>query len=115
MARFGERLAADLPRLLDGDEQGYHEYAFVTVRQCGAAWEAAQSFLEWLDAGEDGPYAAAAAAFGELAAAAKTLLFKLARSAATGRPLDTAPAIEGLEQLWDDAMRRLARRGHLTP
>ena len=107
VARFGERLAADLPRLLEGDQDAYHEYAFVTVRQCGAAWEATQAFLEWLGRGEDGPHIAAAAHFGALALAAKTLLFKLARSAATARPLDTAPAIGELEGLWEEALGSL--------
>src|SRR5882672_8329354 len=30
--RFGEHLANDLPKLLDGDEADYHAYAFATVR-----------------------------------------------------------------------------------
>ena len=107
VTRFGERLAADLPRLLADGEQAYHEYAFVTVRQCGAAWEAAQSFLEWLDDGAGGPAASAAASYGELAAAAKTMFFKLARSAAKGRTLDAAPAIEEMEDLWDGALATL--------
>ncbi len=107
VARFGERLDADLPRLLAEGEQAYHEYAFVTVRQCGAAWEAAQSFLEWLDDGVDGVFGSSAASYGALAAAAKTLLFKLARSAATGRALDAAPAIEEMEGLWGEAIATL--------
>jgi hypothetical protein len=106
VTRFGERLAADLPAL-HGDEAGYHLYAFVTVRQCGAAWEAASSFLGWLDDGT-GAYAGAAAAFEQLAAGSKTLLFKLARSAAKGRVLDTSADIAQLEKLWDDAMSSLS-------
>ena len=38
-ARFGERLAADLPGLLDGDAATYHAYAFATVRMAGAGFE----------------------------------------------------------------------------
>jgi uncharacterized protein DUF1839 len=104
---FGERLVADLPRLQAGDEQAFHEYAFVTARQCGSAWEAAQTFLEWLDDGTDGPYAEAAAHYAQLAASSKTLLFKLARSAATGRELDVEPAIAEIAHLWEEAMGAL--------
>ena len=103
--RFGERLAEDLPALL-GDAPAYHEYAFVTVRQCGAAWEAAQSFLSWLDDG-GGAYFAAAAGFGALASGSKTLLFKLARAAAKGQVLDTAPAIDELADGWAATMTAL--------
>jgi hypothetical protein len=107
VTRFGERLDADLPRLLEEGEQAYHEYAFVTVRQCGAAWEAAQSFLEWLDDGAGGPYGSAAESYGALAATSKTLLFKLARAAAKGRALDAAPDIAELEDLWQAAVATL--------
>jgi uncharacterized protein DUF1839 len=111
VSRFGERLADDLPRLMSEDQQSYHLYAFVTLRQCGAAWETAASFLEWLaDDDDDSTAASAATTFGELAGGAKTLLFKLARSAATGRELDTSPAIAELAELWDDAVGALAAR-----
>lgn len=46
---FGERLNHDLPELLAGSDSGYHSYAFATVRQCGAAFEIARSFVRgWL-------------------------------------------------------------------
>jgi hypothetical protein len=112
VTRFGERLSDDLPRLLEEGEQAYHEYAFVTVRQCGAAWEAAQSFLEWLDDGTSGSYGAVAATYEALAAASKTLLFKLARSASKGRTLDAAPAIEEMETLWSAALDALEAGHH---
>jgi hypothetical protein len=106
--RFGERLEADLPRLL-GDAPAFHEYAFVTVRQCGAAWEAAESFLVWLDGGS-GAYADAATGFGQLALGAKTLLFKLARSAAKGAMLDTSAPIDELAEGWEQALAALDAR-----
>jgi Domain of unknown function (DUF1839) len=104
--RFGARLAEELPRLA-GDAAGYHLYAFATVRQCGAAWEAAASFLTWLDDGAETSLSESASQFGTLATESKTLLFKLARAAATGRPLDTEPAIESLASIWDDAIELL--------
>jgi hypothetical protein len=105
--RFGERLAIDLPVLFVGDEEIYHAYAFATVRQCGAAWETAASFLRWLAAPGDPP--PAATAFDSLASQCKTLLFKLARAAASRRTFDVSPAIEEMASSWDIAMEELER------
>jgi hypothetical protein len=107
--RFGARLTEDLVHLLE-NEQAYHLYAFATVRQCGAAWDAASAFLAWLADGEGGATAAASESFVDLAAAAKMLLFKLARASATGRPLDPAAAIDEMAATWDQAMRLLGER-----
>ena len=103
--RFGARLVTDLP-LLDGNPEAYHRYAFATVRQCGAAWEAASSFLAWLDT-TGAATAAASSAFASLATESKTLLFKLARTAASSRPFDPEPAIESLAATWSEATRLL--------
>jgi hypothetical protein len=105
--RFGERLAIDLPVLFAGDQDVYHAYAFATVRQCGAAWEVAATFLSWLAASGDAP--PAARAFDSLASQCKTLLFKLARAAALGRAFDVSPAIEEMAASWDRAMQELER------
>jgi hypothetical protein len=107
--RFGVALAEDLPQLLD-DQPAYHLYAFATIRQCGAAWDTAAAFLAWLAESADGDVAEAAEAFGSLAAGSKTLLFKLARASATGRPLDSTPAITELAAGWDRAVRLLGVR-----
>ncbi len=74
--RFGEQLGRELPRLLEGDAAGYHDYAFATVRMVGSAFEAGASHVEWV-LGERG--AAAAAAMGRIVEGCKTLSFKLAR------------------------------------
>jgi len=100
---FGERLAKDLPGLLAGSESGYHAYAFATVRQCGAAFETAQSFVQWM-APATSPYGSAAAeALGRQVNGAKTLLFKLARR----RAFDPSPAIAQLAEEWTAAMNAL--------
>jgi Domain of unknown function (DUF1839) len=100
---FGERLLRDLPELLAGAESSYHAYAFATVRQCGAAFESAKSFVEWL---ADPLYADASAAvdaLGRQVKGAKALLFRLARR----RAFDPAPAIEQLAGDWETAMQAL--------
>jgi len=91
---FADRLGADLPGLLAGTEVGYHAYAFATVRQCGAAFELAQAFLEVI-----GAPAEAAQAFARQTAGAKTLLLKLARR----RSFDPMTILGGLAADWDSA------------
>jgi hypothetical protein len=102
---FGERLARDLSSLLEGTESTYHAYAFATVRQCGAAFELAQSFIEWLGAPDCADTKAAAEAFGRQATGAKKLLFKLARR----RRFDSGPEIEQLAGEWEAAIGSVNR------
>jgi hypothetical protein len=97
---FGERLSRDLPKLLAGSDGDYHAYAFATVRQCGAAFESAKSFVEWLCEPAGGP---AADALGRQVNGAKALLFRLARR----RAFDPDPAIHQLAADWDAAMGAL--------
>jgi hypothetical protein len=99
-ARFGERLAADLPGLLEADVAHYHAYAFATVRMVGSAFEICASHVDWL-LGEQG--AEAAASLREIVDGSKVLSFKLARR----RPFDPAPAVAALADSWDAAMSRL--------
>lgn len=98
--RFGEQLVADLPRLLDGDAQTYHDYAFATVRMVGSAFEAGASHVDWL-LGERG--AAAASAMRRIVDGSKVLSFKLARR----RELDPRAAIDELAGAWGQAFDAL--------
>jgi hypothetical protein len=101
-ARFGEQLAADLPRLLEGDHAAYHDYAFATVRMVGSAFEVGASHVEWLLGDEA---AAAAAAMGRIVEGSKALSFKLARR----RTFDPEAAIAELASAWDEAFAELDR------
>lgn len=105
--RFGHRLEIDLPELLGWDATRYHLYAFATLRQCGAAWEVAASYLEWL-AQSYTSLAGSEAHFATLAADCKTMLFKLARAGARARPFDPLPDVRAMTSTWDEAMERLA-------
>ncbi|MGA7704347.1 MAG: DUF1839 family protein [Solirubrobacteraceae bacterium] len=98
--RFGAQLAADLPRLLEGDRAAYHDYAFATVRMVGSAFEVGSSHVEWL-LGADG--APAMAAMNRIVEGCKTLSFKLARR----RPFDPEPALATLAQAWDESFAAL--------
>lgn len=110
---FGERLGKDLPTLLSNTESRFHSYAFATVRQCGAAFELARSFVLWLSESPNVHASAAEAAFSGQVSGAKALLMKLARR----RPFDPEPSIKRLAEDWELAMHGLdclafgARRG----
>ncbi|MBS1888317.1 MAG: DUF1839 family protein [Actinobacteria bacterium] len=98
--RFAAGLADDLPGLLAGDAQRYHDYAFATVRMVGSAFEVGADHVEWVlgDAG-----APAAALMREVVGGSKTLSFKLARR----REFDPAPAVEALASAWSGAFAEL--------
>jgi hypothetical protein len=102
---FGKRLEEDLPKLLAGSGENYHAYAFATVRQCGAAFETARSFVEWLDPSPGGAAQAARDALGRQVNGAKVLLFKLARR----RAFNPAPAVGELAADWQCSMDSLDR------
>lgn len=95
---FGERLRRDLPLLLASSEEQYHAYAFATVRQCGAAYESARSFVEWLTPGHP-----AVEPLTRQVDGAKALLFKLARR----RAFDPAGTIDGLATAWEETFEAL--------
>ncbi|HEX4165886.1 MAG TPA: DUF1839 family protein [Bryobacteraceae bacterium] len=101
--KFGERLAADLPGLLAGTEDNYHAYAFATVRQCGAAFELARSFVEWLVDPIDSSGQVACRALESQVANAKALLFRLARR----RNFDPVSQISQLAEDWEIAQSEL--------
>jgi hypothetical protein len=102
-----------LPPLLSASDAQYHAYAFATVRQCGAAFELAKSFVEWLADAPNSHAIAAADALGRQVDGAKALLLKLARR----RAFDPEPIIQRLSGDWEMAMNTLdhlafgARRG----
>jgi hypothetical protein len=98
--RFGEQLGRELPQLLEGDAQRYHDYAFATVRMVGSAFEAGADHVDWV-LGE--PAAPTAAAMREIVDGCKTLSFKLARR----REFDPSERIEALAGAWDEAFARL--------
>jgi hypothetical protein len=101
--KFGERLSIDLPELLAGTDANYHAYAFATVRQCGAAFDAAKSFVEWLAPPSSADAIAAAEALSRQVDGAKALLFRLARR----RAFDPAVTIQQLASDWEIAMHAL--------
>ncbi len=98
--RFGAQLERDLPRLLEGDAEEYHAYAFATVRMVGSAFEVAGTQARWL-LGEEA--AGACAALQRIVEGCKILSFRLARR----RAFDPEETLQALAAAWAQAMDQL--------
>jgi hypothetical protein len=98
--RFGARLAADLPSLLQGDEARYHAFTFATFRMAGAGFELLSSHVEWLLGPAGLP---AEAAMRRIVEGCKVLGFKLARR----RAFDPSEAMQALSDAWAEALGSL--------
>jgi hypothetical protein len=101
--RFGEQLSDELPTLLAGGLDDFHDYAFATVRMAGAAFEIAATHVGWLLGRGAEP---ATAAMGEIVDGCKALSFRLARR----RAFDPEPLVCGLADAWARAVDELERR-----
>ena len=103
---WAENLREDLPRLLAGEPEDYHAYAFVTVRMVGSAFELLADHIDYV-LGRGG--ARAVEALRQIVEGSKTISFRLARR----RPFDPEPALASLEQAWDEGMDALGHAlGH---
>jgi hypothetical protein len=100
--RFGGRLAADLPSLLEGDAATYHAYAFATVRMAGAGFELLGAHVDWLLGATGRP---ASDALDRIVDGAKVLGFRIARQ----RAFDPDPIVADMSAAWRDAMTALHR------
>jgi Domain of unknown function (DUF1839) len=102
IVEFAERIVAD-----EVTQQGleyWNAYAFVALRQCGAAFELGGEYLRWLDP----QLAPAAAACDRISTAAKAMILKGARAANRGRSLDADEALSVMAESWSTAMELLA-------
>lgn len=106
---FKERFQVDSEWLLVAPIEVFHDYSFVTLRQYGACYELAGSYLRWLAANGVEVPAAATEAFDQISTSTKAFQFQLARSMARRRPLDLAP-LDTMAERWDRAMHELVAR-----
>jgi hypothetical protein len=107
VARFAMRFAADLPLLQERGLDYYHQWAFGSLRQLGAAAELAAINLLWL---EEQQVLAAGSAVVDLeliSNTCKALVLKGARAVNARRPLDVATPCAAMAEAWDRAMSTL--------
>jgi hypothetical protein len=107
--RFRARLEKDLAWLTVGGLAAFHQYSFATLRQFGACFELAQTYLEWLAARGEAGLDEEIRAFRQIAEAAKTFQFHLARAVTRGKPPDLSP-LEAMGESWERSTRRLRSR-----
>jgi hypothetical protein len=105
LERFAARFATDLPFLQGQGLAFYHAWAFATLRQLGAAFEAAAIHLRWLD---DPSLLTAAEAFEEVSGGAKTFILKAARAVNSRKPFDAKEIFGQLAGSWQRGMDALA-------
>ena len=99
--RYQARLSDDLSTLTDGTLERFHRYAFATLRQCGAAFELAASYLRWLGENGERGLEPMVAACDRIAANAKTLEFKTARAVHNRRAFDPSPLVDAMAESWN--------------
>ena len=107
--RFKARLASDLGWLMSAELDRFHAYSFATLRQFGACYELAATYLRWLAARGVDAVSEPAALMQQIAEEAKAMQFQLARSMARRKPLDLEP-IDRMGNLWQRAMHPLLDR-----
>jgi hypothetical protein len=108
--RYAARFPGDLAWLGGEPLSFFHNYAFATLRQCGAAFELAGAYLRWLEARGESGLERAAEGCQVIATTAKALQFKTARAVNTRKPLDPAPMLDTMAAAWDETMTTLTAR-----
>ena len=108
-ARFKARLAADLESLLAADMGHFHKYSFATLRQYGACFELAETYLGWLATRSIAGLEVPRNAFATISQTAKAFQFQLARSMTRKKTLDLAP-LDAMAGQWDVGMTLLQSR-----
>jgi hypothetical protein len=100
-AAFRQRFEQDLAWLMQAPIERFHAYSFATLRQYGACFELAETYLRWV-----GGLEAPADDLHAIAETAKAFQFQLARSMARKKPLDLSP-IDAMGAKWDAAVSTL--------
>jgi len=106
---FKEKFNRDLDWLLEADIDVFHAYSFATLRQYGACFELAETYLSWLTQRGVDQLDVATAAFQQISQTTKAFQFQLARSMARKKPLDLSP-LDAMAAAWDKATGVLTQR-----
>jgi len=110
VVRFRERFEKDLAWLLGEPTETFHLYAFSTLRQCGACFELAGSYMRWLSTNGETGLEAAAEAFEVLSSQAKAVQFKTARAVMLKRPVDFSSMLDAMQSAWSTGMGVLCEK-----
>jgi hypothetical protein len=106
---FKQKFERDLEWLMQADIGVFHAYSFATLRQYGACFELAETYLRWLAQHGCEGLDASSAALQQISQQTKAFQFQLARAMARKKPLDLSP-LDAMAGNWDDAMNPLMQR-----
>lgn len=114
---YAGHIDADARRLGEEGMPTFHRYAFASLRQIGAGYSMAASYLRWLEGHSSstdarGELNKAAEHFEGISVDAKAIQFTLARSVARKKPPDFGPSLHRMSERWDSAMSHLAAALH---
>jgi hypothetical protein len=104
--KFKPRFEQDLQWLMNESLETFHQYSFATLRQFGACYELAHTYLIWLQQQGEAGLDQAIADIEALSNGAKAYQFQLARAMNRKKPLDLAP-LDTMATHWQSAMERL--------
>ncbi len=104
--KFRTRFEADLQWLIHEPLAMFHQYSFATLRQFGACYEVAGTYLEWLQTQGITGLEKPIESIRWLAGSAKAMQFQLARAMARKKPIDLLP-IDQMAEHWKSAMEHL--------
>ena len=107
MKAYSERLDRDLEWLITQDQQRYHDYVFAGLRQCGANFEFASYFCDWLQQETELDLATSVDSFKQVSATAKMLILKLARISRSKKIRDISPQVQEMGEAWQQAIDHL--------
>jgi len=111
VGRFRQRFERDLPWLQERGLDFYHQWAFGTVRQLGAAFELASLGLTWLEQhGAVDGLGDAAAAFDRISNGCKTFILKAARAVNARRAFDPGTILDDVAAAWQTGTDLVAAR-----
>ena len=110
ITKYRAQFGRDIEAVLTNPVSYYHKYAFATLRQMGTGFLLSALYLRWLEEGEDMGLGDAARAFLNISDGAKTLLFKMARSVNSKKPLPYEAIMDGMEADWQSAQTLLSVR-----
>ena len=104
--KFKPRFEADLQWLATEPLETFHLYSFATLRQFGACYELAATYLGWLQSQDVAQLEVPIEAFTDLSTGAKTMQFNLARAMMRKKPLDLS-SIDLMASRWQTAVDHL--------
>jgi hypothetical protein len=107
-AEFVKRPSGFAP-LMAADIELFHKYSFATLRQYGACFELAETYLGWLGTKGVAGLEVPRSAFASIAQTAKAFQFQLARSMSRRKPLDMGP-LDTMGAQWEVGMTLLQSR-----